>query len=153
MVPLPSSSSPEWLRRWVNPTAPLLLYRNYSRSRAKVQWPKTYRSLPRCSGSIQCLIRSGMTRASKNSAKKNRSAGRDPHSTRWQTRLVSEPDDEGVPAGSSTQRNQPEPRAQYFKKAGEIVNLDELGKFLCRAEETQRLQGCCRLRDRRLALD
>src|SRR5439155_23119015 len=83
----------------------------------------------------------------------NRRAGRDPHSTRWQTRLVSEPDDEGVPAGSSTQRNQPEPRAQYFKKAGEIVNLDELGKFLCRAEEMQRLQGCCRLRDRRLAPD
>src|SRR5207249_2662490 len=34
MVPLRSSSSPEWLRRWVNPTAPLPLYRNYSRSQA-----------------------------------------------------------------------------------------------------------------------
>ena len=32
----------------------------------------TCRSLPRCSGSIQCSIRSGMIRASKNSAKRNR---------------------------------------------------------------------------------
>ncbi len=31
------------------------------------------RSLPRCSGSIRCSIRSGMIRASKNSAKTNQS--------------------------------------------------------------------------------
>ena len=35
--------------------------------------PKTCRSLPRCSGSIQCSIRSGTIRASKNSAKRNQS--------------------------------------------------------------------------------
>ena len=39
-------------------------------------WPagsRTCRSLPRCSGSIRCSIRSGTIRASKNSAKRNQS--------------------------------------------------------------------------------
>src|SRR5438094_7937669 len=76
MVPLRSSSSPEWLRRWVNPTAPLPLYRNYSRSQAVGRWPKTCRSLPRYFDSIQCSIRSGTIRASKNSAKRNQSEDR-----------------------------------------------------------------------------
>jgi hypothetical protein len=40
------------------------------------------------------------------------------------------PDDEGLSAGSSTQRNQREPRAQYSEKASKVVNLDEVGKFL-----------------------
>ena len=39
---------------------------------AVASWLRTCRSLPRCSGSIQCSIRSGMIRASKNSAKRNR---------------------------------------------------------------------------------
>ena len=47
-----------------NPTAPLPLYRNYSRYRTG-HWMGTCRSLPRCSGSIRCSIRSGMIRASK----------------------------------------------------------------------------------------
>ena len=34
------------------------------------------RSLPRCSGSIRCSIRSGMIRASKNSAKRKQSESR-----------------------------------------------------------------------------
>ena len=36
------------------------------------RWLHTCRSLPRCSGSIRCSIRSGMIRASKNSARKSR---------------------------------------------------------------------------------
>jgi hypothetical protein len=56
-------------RKWANPTAPLPLYRNYSRYRTLVRWLKTSRLFPRCSGSIRC----GTIRASSNSAKKNRS--------------------------------------------------------------------------------
>ena len=57
---------------WGNPTAPSPLYRNYSRYRTRARWLQTCRSLLRCSGSIRCSIRSGMIRASKNSAKRNR---------------------------------------------------------------------------------
>src|SRR6266550_3860102 len=60
-------SSPGWRRRWESPTAPSPLYRNYSRSRTRALSLRA-RSLLRCSGSIQCSIRSGMIRASKNSS-------------------------------------------------------------------------------------
>src|SRR5215475_4257237 len=53
----------------------------------------------------------------------NRRAGCNLHSTRRQTRLVSEPDDEDLPAGPTTHRDKRESRAQYSKKAGEIVSL------------------------------
>src|SRR5436309_253482 len=59
-------SSPGWRRRWESPTAPSPLYRNYSRSRTPALSLRA-RSLLRCSGSIQCSIRCGMIRASKNS--------------------------------------------------------------------------------------
>src|SRR6266566_4571941 len=72
MVPLQSRSSLEWRRAWGNPTAPLPLYRKYSRYRTRVRWAVgSVRSLLRCSGSIPCSIRSGMIRASRNSAKRN----------------------------------------------------------------------------------
>ncbi len=66
-VPLTPRSSPAWRRAWGNPTAPSPLYRNCSRFRTREHSLQTCRSLPRCSGSIQCSIRSGMIRASKNS--------------------------------------------------------------------------------------
>jgi len=47
--------------------ARLPLYRNCSRHRTMAQAVLTYRSLLRCSGSIQCSIRSGMIRDSRNS--------------------------------------------------------------------------------------
>src|SRR5438093_12843103 len=66
MVPFRSRSSPGWQRAWENLTAPLPLYRNYSRYRTMAHWLRP-RSLLRCSDSIQCSIRFGMIRASKNS--------------------------------------------------------------------------------------
>ena len=52
-------------------TAPSQLCRNYSRYRTSgFTRVLACRSLPRCSGSIRCSIRSGMIRASKNSAMK-----------------------------------------------------------------------------------
>ena len=57
---------------WGSPTAPSPLYRNYSRSRTLAHWLRACRSLLRCSGSIQCSIRSGMIRASKNSSPRPR---------------------------------------------------------------------------------
>src|SRR5438094_2279484 len=71
MVPFRSRSSPGWQRAWENLTAPLPLYRNYSRYRTMAHWLRP-RSLLRCSDSIQCSIRSGMTRASRNSWPRNR---------------------------------------------------------------------------------
>src|SRR6266571_1984894 len=59
-------------RKWRSPTAPLPLYKPYSRYRMKAHWRQTYRSLPRCSGSIQCSIRSETIRASKNSHQAHR---------------------------------------------------------------------------------
>ena len=50
-----------------NPTAPSPLYRNYSRYHTRGRWLRACRSLPRCSGSIRCSIRSGRIRASRNS--------------------------------------------------------------------------------------
>ena len=70
MAPVRSRSWPAWRRSWESPTAPSPLYRNYSRYHMLGRWLQTCRSLPRCSGSIRCSIRSGMIRASKNSAKK-----------------------------------------------------------------------------------
>ena len=70
---------PGMRRRWANPTVPSPLYRNCSRYRMQARWLQTCRSLPRCSGSIQCSIRSGMIRASKNSPsrpRRNKHVGR-----------------------------------------------------------------------------
>src|SRR5437868_9457100 len=66
MVPFPPRSSPGWRRRWERPTAPSPLYRNYSRYRTLALSLRA-RSLLHFSGSIQCSIRCGMIRASKNS--------------------------------------------------------------------------------------
>src|SRR5438093_6820197 len=67
MVPFRSRSSPGWQRAWENLTAPLPLYKNYSRHRTMAHWLQP-RSLLRCSDSIQCSIPSGMIRVSKNSS-------------------------------------------------------------------------------------
>jgi len=56
--PSRSKSSLAWLRKWGNPTAPSPLCRNCSRSQDRGRCLKTCRVLPRCSGSIQCSIRS-----------------------------------------------------------------------------------------------
>src|SRR5205823_1972348 len=63
----PSKPWHAWLHRWGNLTALSLLYSNYFRYHMGARWLRVYRSLLRCSGSIQCSIRSGMTRAFKNS--------------------------------------------------------------------------------------
>src|SRR6266581_739638 len=65
-VRLRSRSSLEWQRKPASPTAPSPLYRNYSRHPTLAHSPLRH-SLLRCSGSIQCSIRSGMIRAFKNS--------------------------------------------------------------------------------------
>src|SRR5204862_287657 len=54
----------------------LLHCRSCSPSPTKVRSAHTYRSLPQCSGSIRCSIRSGTTRGSKNSAKTSPSEDR-----------------------------------------------------------------------------
>ena len=66
--PIPIEILARVAARWENPTAPSPRYRNYSRYRTMARWLKTCRLLLRCSGSIQCSIRFGMIRASKNSA-------------------------------------------------------------------------------------
>ncbi len=58
--------------RMGEPDRAIATSRNCSRCRASARWLKVCRLLLRCSGSIRCSIRSGMIRASKNSAKKNR---------------------------------------------------------------------------------
>src|SRR6266436_5161142 len=75
MVPFRSRSSPGWQRAWDNLTAPLPLYRNYSRYRTMAHWLRP-RSLLRCSDSIQCSIRLGTIRASKNSRIRTANSGR-----------------------------------------------------------------------------
>ena len=57
---------------WESPIAPSALYRNYCRYHTAAHWRRACRSLPRCSDSIQCSIRSGTMRASKNSPLLNR---------------------------------------------------------------------------------
>ena len=68
-----SKSLLAWRRAWGNPTALSLRYENFCRHLMKAPslkvWP---RSLLRCSGSIQCSIRCGMIRASKNSSPRPR---------------------------------------------------------------------------------
>jgi TolB-like protein/Tfp pilus assembly protein PilF len=66
LVPFRSTSSPEWQRKWGNPTALSLLYRKFCR------YLMLSRSLLRCSGSIQCSIRFGTIRVSKNSSPRPR---------------------------------------------------------------------------------
>ena len=70
--PIRLRSSPVWRRAWGNPIAPLLLYRNFCQYPTLAHWLRTSRSLPRCSGSIRCLIRFGMIRASRNSSPRPR---------------------------------------------------------------------------------
>jgi len=57
---------PACLRKWASPTAPSPRYTKYSRYRIQAHWLQTCRLLPRCSGSIQCSIRSGTISASRN---------------------------------------------------------------------------------------
>jgi serine/threonine protein kinase len=74
MLALEPASRPVTLRpAWANPTAPSPLCRNYSRSLPQA----CHRSLLHCFGSIRCSIRSGMIRASKNSARQNNTKSRE----------------------------------------------------------------------------
>src|SRR6266576_3259971 len=73
MALVQSRSLPACPRKWASPTVLWALCKNCSRHRTKARlMPQTCRSLLRSSGSIKCSIRSGMIRASKNSARRNR---------------------------------------------------------------------------------
>src|SRR6266480_3795971 len=80
MALVQSRSLPACPRKWARPSELWALCRNCSRHHTKARlMPQTCRSLLLCSGWIQCSIRSGMIRASKNSARIRRS---DSHAVR-----------------------------------------------------------------------